>query len=181
VRNPRASVRDMIISMLVLLVPVVAIYWFFNVEPDEPTVTAVAVAPTLATARTESPFPILAPTNLPDTWKPTRVTWAKPGDALIGGEIATSHVWVLGVLSPDKVYLALETRDTPAATFVKDATREGANDGTSTLGGQVWTRYLSSDARTRSLVLTTDDVTTVISGDTSYSALEAYAGTLSAG
>jgi hypothetical protein len=41
-------------------------------------------------------------------------------------------------------------------------------------------RYVSADERTRSLVLTTPAVTTVVVGDSGYEALEAFAGTLSA-
>ena len=171
----------MIISLVVLLVPVVALYWFFSVEPDEPAVTAVAVAPTLAVARAEAPFDVLAPINLPDTWKPTRVTWAKPGETLIGERVATSHVWVLGILNPERIYLALEQRDGKPATFIAEATRDGKQDGASELGRETWTRYCSADGRTRALVLSADEVTTIVSGDTSYEGLEAYVTTLSAG
>ena len=52
-------------------------------------------------------------------------------------------------------------------------------DGESTVSGQVWQRLVSSDERTYSLVLREAKVTTIVSGDVDYSALEAYASTLS--
>ena len=42
------------------------------------------------------------------------------------------------------------------------------------------TRSSSDDERTRSLVWSTPEVTTIVVGDTTYEALEAFAGTLSA-
>ena len=47
------------------------------------------------------------------------------------------------------------------------------------MSGQVWQRMVSSDGRTRSLVLREPEVTTIVSGDLHYAALEAYASTLS--
>jgi hypothetical protein len=52
-------------------------------------------------------------------------------------------------------------------------------DGRSSVGDQSWIRYVSPDERTRSLVQTTPEVTTIVVGDTTYEALEAFAGTLS--
>jgi len=65
--------------------------------------------------------------------------------------------------------------------FVDDVTRQGYADGQSAVGGQTWVRYISPDERTRSLVLTSPKVTTIVVGDTTYEALEAFAGTLTAG
>jgi hypothetical protein len=54
-------------------------------------------------------------------------------------------------------------------------------DGVSKIGDTAWERRASADGRTRSLVLITRQVSTVIVGDTDYAALEAFAGTLQAG
>jgi hypothetical protein len=90
------------------------------------------------------------------------------------------NTWELGFLAPDDVYIALNQGDSEAEEFVKDESREGRADGQSTVNGATWERLVTDDDRTRSLVSTSPDVTTVVVGDTSYEALESYAATLSA-
>ena len=74
------------------------------------------------------------------------------------------------------------TLRSPRATWNRTTSsrprREGAVDGQSTVNGDLWERQVSPDGRTRSLVQRTDTVTTVVAGDTSYGALEAFAATL---
>ncbi len=72
----------------------------------------------------------------------------------------------------------LRGRRSPRA--IEASTRSGVVDGRSAVADQSWIRYVSPDERTRSLVRTTPEVTTIVVGDTTYEALEAFAGTLSA-
>ena len=37
-RNPRAGVKDMLLSLAIILVPVMLIVWFFTRTPDEPNI-----------------------------------------------------------------------------------------------------------------------------------------------
>ena len=48
------------------------------------------------------------------------------------------------------------------------------------VNGQTWQRLVTDDDRTRSLVLSTPTVATIVTGDTSYEVLESYTATLSA-
>ncbi|MEL4503888.1 DUF4245 domain-containing protein [Luteococcus sp. H138] len=169
-RNKRASGRDMIISLAVILLPCIAIYYWFARIPDEPQVPAADWKPVVADARADAPFQVLAPSNLPETWKPIRARYGN--DEL-----------QLGFLSPEQVYHEVKQRlGASQPEFVKSVTRGARADGNSTLSGKTWTRMVTEDARTRCLVNTIDKpkpTTTVVCADTSYEGVEAFATTLS--
>ncbi len=169
---------DMLISLAVILVPIVVISWFFTRTPDSPPITRIDYAQTLATARAEAPYPVLAPTNLPETWIPRKVVWAKPGRPGADGQPAVGNTWQLGLLSPEKVYVTITQRDSVHAGLISELSREGVKDGTAQLGGATWERYVSKDGRTRALVKTDGAVVSVVAGDTSYEGLLAFAATL---
>lgn len=180
-RNPKARGRDMTISMLVLLVPIVLIAWFFtnNVEPE---VEAVAVEPHLERALEESPYPVLHAVNLPEDWVPARVAWAADGDRWITDEPAVGNSWQLGYMAPNGIYIALQQRDRSVESFLKEVTRGGYTDGVEQeISGRTWEEWTSSDDRTRSLVWRADDMVAVVTGDTDFEQLIAFTGTLTEG
>ena len=169
----------MLLSLAVILVPLVIITALFTDLPDEKPVEEVDWKPVLAVAREQSPYPVLAPTNLPSGWRATRATWVKVGEPHLNGEPSVRNLWLLGFLSPDDTYVSLGQGDQQIEDFIAEQTRQGAVDGESTVGGQSWQRRVSPDGRTRSLVRQEPQVTTVVSGDVDYAALETYASTLS--
>jgi hypothetical protein len=170
----------MVRSLAVVLLPLIVISVIFTRNLDDHPVTVVDWRPVLTAARAQAPFPVLAPTNLPDDWRATRVNWVKLGDPFLNGEPAVRNTWQLGFLAPDDVFIGLYQGDKDAADFIKDETREGYPDGQSMVNGKTWERRATEDDRTRSLVSSTPQVTTIVVGDTSYGALESYAATLSA-
>ena len=177
-RNPRARARDMVISMAVLLVPLALITWLFTNDPAA-KVEAVDVAPLLAQAEDQSPYPILRATNLPEEWVPVRVAWAADGDAWITNEPAIGNSWQLGYLTPNDIYVAVQQRDRGVGTFVTDVTQDGRkNTETSEIAGRSWEHWISDDERTRSLVWRDGDMVAVVAGDTGFDELDAFAGTL---
>ena len=169
----------MIRSLAVILIPLVIITVLFTDLPKDAKVTEVDWTPVLTTAREEAPFPVLAPTNLPDGWRATRVSWVNEGEPVLNGDASVRNQWQLGFLSPDDIYFGLVQGDLRPDELVDEETRAGSPDGESTVSGQVWQRLVSSDGRTHSLVLREAQVTTIVSGDVDYAALEAYASTLS--
>lgn len=178
-RNTRS--RDMVISMVVLLVPLMLIMWLLTDDP-EPDVTPVDVAPHLARAEEESPYPVLRAEALPEDWVPTRVAWAADGARWIDAEPARGNSWQLGYLGPDEIYYGVEQRDRDVAQAVNTLTREGEATGeTVDAAGWTWERYESDDERTRSLVAREGDMVAVVSADTSFEALEAFATSLTTG
>jgi hypothetical protein len=171
----------MIRSLLVILVPVLIITFLFTRLPQDHPVKEVDWRPVLATARSQAPYPVLAPVNLPAGWRATRVAWVKVGDAYLNGQASPRNYWQLDLLTPDNDFIGLSQGDQQVDDMVRADTRAGSPDGDSTVNGTPWRRLLSPDGRTRSLVLSQPQVTTVVSADLPYEALDAYAATLSPG
>lgn len=170
--NPRAGVRDMLLSLAVLLVPIVAIVWFFQTAPDEPQVDAVDWQPVVARARAKAPFTVVAPKQVPADWKATKAVWAAKGDTLANGKVSPESQLSLGFINGETIHIAyLQTTGAPRPT-IADVTRQGVETGRRTLAGQEWTEWLSPDERTKALSRVTSDGTViVISGDTDLEAL----------
>lgn len=171
----------MVLSMAVLLIPIIAIVWFFQTVPDE-NIEAVDISPALQRAEQQSPYAVLRPVNLPEQWVPVRVAWAADGERWIDGEPAAGNSWQLGYLSPDEIYVGLQQRDQAAAAFLNQVTREGRPQGDSfTVAGRIWEHWTSMDGRTQSLVWQDDQLVTAVSGDTELEELLAFVSTLSDG
>jgi len=176
----QATAGDMVRSLVVILIPLVIISVLFTRNLSDHPVQVVSYQVTLTKARAEAPYPVLAPTGLPPSWRATRAEWVPKGVPYLNDEPSVRNLWQLGFLAPNDTFIALNQGDALPEQFVADYTREGLPDGTSQISGQPWERRVSPDERTRSLVRTTPAVTTVVVGDTSYEALEAFAATLSA-
>jgi hypothetical protein len=177
----QATAGDLIRSLALILIPVVVITIIFTSVPEDHPVKEVDWKPVLATARKEAPYPVLAPTNLPNDWRGTRVAWVPQGRPYLNGEASPRNLWQLGFLTPDEVFIDLNQGDLRPDELVDQQSRAGTSDGSSVVGGQTWQRLISPDGRTRSIVLRRPNVTTVITADLPYEALEAYASTLSSG
>jgi hypothetical protein len=116
--------------------------------------------------------------GLPETWVATKATWAKTGEPAVNQQAAPGNTWQLGMLSPDQIYVSLTQRDAAGPALVAQVSRSGVQDGTSVVGGVTWTRWVSTDDRTRTLSRVDGAVTIVVSGDMSYAGLEAFTSTL---
>ena len=171
----------MIRTLAVILVPLAIIAALFTDLPDDKPVTEVEWQRALAVARREAPFPVLAPTNLPEGWRATQAQWVKAGEPFRDGEPSVRNLWQLGFLTPNDVFIGLDQGDLKPVDLVKEQSRAGTPDGQSTVNGQAWERLVSVDGRTRSLVRREPAVTTIVSGDAAYEALEAYVATLATG
>jgi len=180
-RNKKpATTGDMIRTLAVILIPVVLVIAFFSRDLRDYPAQVVDWQPVLAQARKEAPYPVLAPAGLPETWRPTQVTWVAKGEPYLNDEASVRNLWQLGYLDPNDTFISVNQGDDQPRQLVAGLTRDGSADGASQLGDQTWVRYISPDERTRALVLSAPKVTTVVVGDTSYEALEAFAGTLAA-
>jgi len=175
----QATAGDMIRSLALIVIPLLVIAIIFTDVPDDHPVKEVDWKPVLATAQKQAPFDVLAPTNLPEGWRATRVNWVPQGRPHLNGEASSRNLWQIGFLSPDDVYIDLNQGDARPQEMVDLQSREGMPDGNSVIAGQTWQRLVSPDGRTRSLVLRGPSATVVVSADLPYEALEAYASTLS--
>lgn len=176
-----ANSVDLLRSLALILIPIALVGALMTINLDDAPVRPVNYTPQLTQAREEAPFPVLAPVGLPGEWIPTTASWTKLGGLGLNDEPSVRNEWKLGLLGPDKIYYALTQGDKETKKLITESTREGVEDGESTIRGATWQRMVSPDERTRSLVRIDDDVSTVVSADTSYPALEAYAATLRAG
>ena len=170
---------DMVRSLAVILIPLLILTFFFTRNVGDHPVTVVDWRPVLATARGQAPYPVLAPTNLPSGWRPTQVAWVPQGQPYLNGAASVRNLWKLGFLDPENVFVGLAQGDLQPADLVRHETHDGVPDGQSIVGDQTWQRMISPDEQTRSLIVRTAKVTTVISADLPYGALESYAATLS--
>jgi hypothetical protein len=175
----QATAGDMIRSLALIVIPLAVIAIIFTNVPDDAPVEEVDWKPVLATARQQAPYEVLAPTNLPEGWRATRVNWVPLGRPYLNGEASPRNLWQIGFLTPQEVYIDLTQGDMGAQEMVDQQSREGTPDGNSVIAGLTWQRLVSPDGRTRSLVLRGPATTAIVSANLPYEALEAYATTLS--
>jgi len=171
-RRLRTTVRDMVLSMAVVSAAVVLLVAPWNWSTPDP-VKVVDPAPVVASAREMLPWPVYAPAGLPSTWRCTsaRLETADDGQTIV-------H---LGYLSPVDQYVGVEQSATKITSFVRDMTLAGTEQGTATVAGTSWTRYVTPDEKHRSLVRTQDDVTYVVTGTGDWPEIESFTATLRAG
>lgn len=178
--NPRAGARDMLLSLAVLLVPVVAIVWLFQTEPEEPPLQAVDWKASVAQARAEADFPVLAPVELPAQWRATSTYWATAGQNS-GGRTLSGDEFSLGLLDQDQRHLALKQSDGPSGAWLTSVTRQAQEVGSVTVEGRRWTTWVSADGRTHYLSSTVEDSTVLLAGDFDQEPLVSFAEMLDEG
>jgi hypothetical protein len=187
----KKSLRDMLLSMAVISLPIVAIVEWFPHDSKKPedAVQTVDYTIPLDQARRDPdlPFKALAPETLPAGWRATSIhADLEPGSQLR---------WELGFLTSDRQYVALDQVadgkgvDGVLAVQAPDATQVSGAGGTVTAGGYQWQVYATPDGKRHALVRTTAPVGTaaattpgkvavVVSGSGTVAELETFAGTL---
>ena len=171
----------MILTLAVILVPVIIISVVFSRNLEDHPVEVVDWQPLAQQAAAEAPYDVLAPTNLPEQWRPVRVSWEPEGESDENGNPSPRNTWKLGFLDPEDRYVAINQADGEAKNFVSQVTRDGRVDRTQKsvqVGEQTWQRYESEDGRTRALVRSADQVTAIVVGDVAYQTLQDFAETL---
>lgn len=187
----KKSLRDMLLSMAVISLPIIAIVEWFPHDaknPDDAVQTVDYTIP-LDQARRDPdlPFQALAPAALPAGWRATSIhADFEPGSQLR---------WELGFQTADKQYAALDQVadgkgvDGILTVQAPDATQVTGAAGTVTAGGYQWQVYVTPDGKRHALVRTTAPVGTaaastqgkvavVVSGTGALSELETLAGSL---
>jgi hypothetical protein len=187
----KKTVRDMIISMAVISLPVVAIVEWFPHDSKKPeaAVQTVDYSIPLDQARRDAdlPFTALAPATLPAGWRATSVH----ADFAPGAQLR----WELGFLTPDSQYVAMDQVsggqgvDAILAEQAPDAAAVSGAAGQVATGGFQWKVYATPDGRRHALVRTTaptgsaaataaGPVGVVVSGTVGVSELAGFAGQL---
>ena len=168
----RQTVRDMVISMLVVSGAVVLLAAPWNRSTPDP-VRVVDPTTVVQGARAAEPWPVLAPQGLPSTWRCTnaRISTASDGQDVV-------H---LGYLTPSTTSAALDQSATKQLTFVREITLDGQPVGTAQIDGVTWQKLETSDGKRRAYLREADGATYVVSGGASWADLTTFADSLVAG
>jgi hypothetical protein len=127
--------RDLAISLLVLLIPVVVVVGIYRVVKGGDRPVVIDPKETVAAARAANAFPVAVPEGLPSGWRPVRAAYRTDelGPALR-----------IGYLTPSGAGVQLIER--PGATDIGPVLRpelspDARPQGTVSAGGRTWQRY----------------------------------------
>jgi hypothetical protein len=166
-KRGRQTIRDMVLSMLVIGVVVAGIYVFIPHDKNTDPVKPVDYRVELLTTRRAAPYPVAAPVGLPGKWTPTSVTF----------ERQDANAWHLGFLDPERQYVAIEQSTAPALKYVGEVSRQATDTGkTQQVAGRAWQRW--KGPKYDALVLAEKGSTTVVTGTASYARLAEMAAAL---
>ncbi|MEO3743814.1 DUF4245 domain-containing protein [Plantactinospora sp. B5E13] len=154
IRSQR-STKDIVISLLVLLVPIALLIGLGRVFLGADTPTQVDPAPTVQQARAANLFPVGGVTGLDDDWRTVTADFRR-GD--------TGATLRIGYLTPGDDGVQLVQSSVPAEQLLPaELTRTGQPQGAVEIGGRSWQRY-SARAGELALVLLEPARTVIIVG-----------------
>jgi hypothetical protein len=160
--------RDMLLSMLVLLVPIVLIIGLFQFLGGDREVTVVDPAPAVAEAR-QAGLAVAAPRGLPSGWRPTSAVTRKIGDSV---------TLRIGYVSPSGGFVQLIESNADAEFVLRgELTADARPDGTKRIKGRSWQSY-PGRGKERALVLLEPKRTIVVLGKAPAEELAALASSL---
>lgn len=168
-RRMRQTVRDMLLSMLVVSGAVVLLVAPWNRGQPDP-VRVVDPTSVVTGARATESWPVLAPSGVPATWRCTVARILTAGDG--------QDVVHLSYLTPATTSVGLDQSATRELSFVSDQTVGGLPAGSAVIGGVTWQKLETSDGSRRSYVREADGATYVVSGGASWTDLTAFTASL---
>jgi len=153
------SASNMLRSMVPLVVICLALVgWMTFQQSGVDTVREVDPASTVQLAAARADYPMLAPADLPEGYRPTSAR-TDAGGAQFGDPVTLE----IGYLTPSAEYAGFVVSDDARADAV-DAVLGGAQQGgTVDLGGQAWTRGTTARGETV-LSRAADGVTVLVTG-----------------
>jgi hypothetical protein len=149
------SPRDMALSLLVLLVPIVLLLAFYRgfLGGDEPA--TVDPAPAVEEARAANAFPVSTPAGLTSDWRTVSARYqTEPGGATLR----------IGYLTPEGRGAQLVESNVPAEKLLPAELSGGQPQGTADLPGGRWQRY-TARGNDQALVLLEPTRTVIVVGD----------------
>lgn len=168
-RAKARTLKNMVWALLACFV-VVAFLMTVTWRPKEEKVRAVEYTAQLQDARKLAPW-VRGPEPMPSGWTATSVEFRAPQQSPV--------TWHLGVVTAEKKYVGLEQSNVTANAYQFDKLGKTAEDGTSTVAGVTWQRKKLLDRdNEQALVLIGSGVTTIVTGNAGYQALETFAAAL---
>lgn len=157
-----------LIAVLGLIAVVGGLSWLQHGKVADPART-VDYAASLARARDEAPFPVVAPSPVPSGLRATSVSWDGAGVLV---------AWHLGFVTSGDDYLGLYEGNGPAAAFISASTPATDPGPPVTIAGVMWQTLHSPDQAETALLRRANGVTTVVTGTAGETQLEMFAGRL---
>jgi hypothetical protein len=168
-RAKARTMKNMVWALLACFI-VVAFLMIVTWRPKEEKVRAVEYTAQLQDARKLAPW-VRGPEPMPSGWTATSVEFRAPQQSPV--------TWHLGVVTTEKKYVGLEQSNVTANAYQFDKLGKTADDGTSTVAGVTWQRKKLLDRdKEQALVLIGSGVTTILTGNAGYQALETFAAAL---
>ncbi|MFF1820989.1 DUF4245 domain-containing protein [Kribbella sp. NPDC058245] len=168
-RAKARTLPNMVWALLACFI-VVAFLMIVTWRPKEEKVRAVEYSAQLEDARKVAPW-VRGPSPMPGGWQATSVEFKAAEQAPM--------TWHLGVVTDAKKYVGLEQSNVTGAKYQSDELGRTSDDGTATVGGVTWQRKVLLDRKDENaLVLVGSGVTTIVTGNAGYPALEAFASSL---
>jgi hypothetical protein len=170
-RRGTETIGDMVRSMAVVLIPVAFVAGLVGLlRPSSETVRDVEWQPALELARDAADYVLVGPESVPQGWTATRVAYET-------GTSSSDGVWRMSFVTADGTYVGLVQRAGDVDSVVQRELGDVEPDGSSTVEGQRWDRYLEQQEADpdRALVLARDDSVVIILGSGDYSELEEFA------
>ncbi|OEU87670.1 DUF4245 domain-containing protein [Streptomyces oceani] len=165
------TVRDMVLSLAVIVLAAGVAYLFIPNDEDKDPVRTVSYDIEVDQARRAAPYPVAAPQGLGDKWRATSVKYESA--------TAKHSSWHLGFMTPGNEYAAVEQSDSRTDRYVQDVTQGAEKTSRTTrIAGAEWTRY--EGTKYDALVRTGPEATTVVTGTASFERLTELAASLRA-
>ena len=176
-RRGLETVRDMVLSMGLVGVVVLAVFWtvaWQRPEVQGPVRPSVDVSQVFSDVEVSNPFPVLEPTGLPEDWTPTSA-WFEPAgvaSAINGGVL---HV---GYVTPDGSYAEVRQTDGDQRSAVAEWADDAEPIDTVTVAGTIWDVVESPETGKQGLVTTVSGTTIVVTGKAELTELQELANSL---
>jgi hypothetical protein len=132
----RMTVRDMILSMALIVLPILAVIWLMpRTAPSSPVaaVSASEYQAMLSAARSNLPFTALSPTDLPAAWQLTSDEYQPEGQ--------TAADWHLGYITASGKYAVFEQTTESIAEFLNGESSNATVSGSVQMAGASWQEY----------------------------------------
>ncbi|MGC4745769.1 DUF4245 domain-containing protein [Micromonospora sp. DT201] len=163
------SPKDMAISLLVLLVPIVLLLAFYRGFLGGDQATTVDPAPAIEQARAANTFPVSQPQGLGSGWSTVSARY----QTVEGGANLR-----IGYLTPEGRGVQLVESSVPAERLLPaELTKQGQPQGTTELSGRTWQLY-TARGNQQALVLLEPTRTVIVIGDARDNELRELAGAL---
>lgn len=171
-KHGRETVRDMLLSLAVVMAVVIVIYVFTRPTGDD-AVKVVDPGPTVTSAETAADYDLVAPKDLADSWRTTSATFDTEGEV----EGATETELRLGYVTPSDEFALYVQSDAAYEDVLKEELRNPEQTGTERIAGEEWARYRTRGDET-ALVHRHPESTLVVTGNASLEELTALAASL---